>query len=269
MDHCQFLSQYKLDEHYLKCNKYLNNSINWNSISKEIQKNGPTYIDVSSVISLFPHLELDENYKLFCYLSLEYHGIYGRVAAVKNGEDTKPIVDLEKRSLKASKGKRFELPEGAVPPMEAIYHNGTNEGYFEAVLCSIFLDAIPYTHFEQNHWNVIMNEPPSNIKDRWDTSVDISDWAPRVVDNTVIAFVQKIENGIGGSDGRDRIYLTQFYFQKRLGFYHAFKADNIHSMYKNQIDDDKRYNDERHCCVFTSSSVLITREKAQGNYGKQ
>ena len=91
-------------------------------------------------------------------------------------------------------------------------------------------------------------------------SLNSEDWTPRHINDSIIALVCKIEDGCGSSDGKDRIYLTQFNFQRNLGFYHAFIAKNHHSMYRNQINDDKRYNKNRHCCVFTKSSVLIAEE---------
>ena len=128
------------------------------------------------------------------------------------------------------------------------------------MLCSFLLDAIPYFHFENRNLEIIMNGTPPDLAERWNTIVNIEDWTPRRIGNSIIAFKRKIEDGFGSSDGKDHIYLTQFYFEKHLGFYHAFKAKGRHSMYINQIDDDKRYNSKRHCCVFTESSVFVAEE---------
>ncbi len=260
---CHLLNQYPLEKHYKDCEKYLNCSINWDTVSENIRKERTIYIDVSDVISLFPHLELDENYKLLCYLSSEYHGIWGRIAAIKNGDTREPLYDEEAKLGTLILGGDFKLPKSASPPMEAIYHDGTSEGYFEAVLCTLFLQAIPYRYYEQEHWNIIMTEPPSDLTEKWHTVVDITDWTPRIVGNKIIAFVRDIENGCGSSDGCDHIYLTQFSFERYLGHYHVFKENKTHSMYKNQINDDRRYNDKRHCCVCSGNPVLIAKEKSR------
>ena len=257
MNRTQLLNQYSLDNHYSICNRYLNSPI-WELHSLEAVRRGVTYFDVSDVILLFPHLELDQNYSLICYLISGFHDIWGRIAAIKHGDERKPI--FEKKS-NLYLDQRYKLPLTAVPPMEAVYHDGTAEGCFEAVLCSLFLSAFPYAHSEQNHWNIIMNEPPSNIEDDWNIIVDIPCWSPHCIDNKIIAFKRKIENGCGSSNGKDRIYLTQFNFQENLGLYHIFTKRNRDSMYKNQIDDDKRYNKTRCCCVFSESSVLVAEEK--------
>ena len=255
-----YLDCYPLEECHILCEQYLRR-IDWDASCEEIKKSGVSYFDVSDVIRLFPHLELDENYKLICYLGREYHGIYGRITAIANGADIEPVLDEEtERMSKLFHGKSFKLPEGSAPPMEAIYNDGTDDGYFEAVLCSLFIQAIPYTHFQYRNRNIIMDNPPPDLKDNWESIVAIDDWMPRRVNNSIIAFKRIIEDGIGSSDGRDRVYLTQFSFQRNLGFYHAFKPEKGHSMYRGQIDDDKRYNDNRHCCVFTESSVLVARE---------
>lgn len=260
-----FLDQYPLDYHYHVCKQYLKDDLDWNEFYAEIRENGAAFFEITEIISFFPHLELDENYSLICYLASEFHGVWGRVAAIKNGDSRAPIFDAETEKWDyLFRGKDFKLPHGAVPPMEAIYHDGTNEGYFEAVLCSLFLRGLPYTHFLYNHWDIIMNEPPSNIQKGWGAFVDVPCWIPRRVENTIIAFKREIENGYDSSDGRDRIYLTQFHFVENLGHYHFVESQKRHSMYPNRIKDDKRYNEKRHCCVFFESTVLVAREKEEG-----
>ena len=255
------IEYYPLEETYILCERYLNSRIDWDYSRAEIKKTGVAHFDISDVITLFPHLELDENYKLICYLGREYHGIYGRITAILNGDDIEPVFDEEtERTSKLFHGKNFKLPAGANPPMEALYHDGTDDGLLEAILCSLFLQAIPYTHFQYRNRNFIMDNPPPDMPNRWENYVDINDWMPRRVNNSVIVLRRAVEDGFGASDGRDRIYLSQFNFERNLGMYHAVRADNRHSMYRSQIDDDKRYNDQRHCCVFTESSVLVARE---------
>ena len=256
-----FLNYYPLEECYILCEQYLKSCFDWDDITEEIKQNGVTCSTVSDVVQLFPHLELDENYELICYLAQEYHGIWGRIAAIKKGENFKPVFDSEtERASILFMGKDFKLPDSATPPMEALYHDGTDEGFLEAVLCSLLLEAIPYLHFENRNLKIIMDSVPPEFNERWNIIVNIEDWMPRYINDSIIALVRKIEDGCGSSDGKDRIYLTQFNFQRNLGFYHAFIAKDHHSMYRNQINDDKRYNKNRRCCVFTKSSVLVAEE---------
>ena len=247
---------YPLEEYYVLCERYLKSRINWNDISKEIKQNDVSYFAISDVVRLFSHLELDENYELICYLGREYHGIWGRIAAMKKNENYIP----GKQASILFWGSNFQLPESAVPPMEAIYHDGTNEGFLEAVLCSFLIEAIPYLRFENRNLEIILNSPPSDLSEYWNIIVDIKDWTLRRVNNSIIAFKRDIENGFGGSDGKDRICLTQFNFKRNLGMDCFLKVRSEHSMYRNHIEDDKRYNENRYCCVFDKSSVLIAEE---------
>ena len=80
------LSQYPLESHYKICRQYIRQSIDWTEVSNIIREKGTICIDVSNTISLFPHLELDADYCLVCYMTSEYHGIWGRVAAIKKDE---------------------------------------------------------------------------------------------------------------------------------------------------------------------------------------
>ena len=87
------LSQYPLDEHYEVCRKYMSR-LDWDEISENIAKKGTIGVDVSDVISLFLHLELDPDYRLICYMTSEYHGVFGRVAAIKKSDDWQPKCDI-------------------------------------------------------------------------------------------------------------------------------------------------------------------------------
>ncbi len=261
MEEITYLNDYPLEEYYILCEQYLKTRINWDAISEEIKQNGVSYFSMSDIVRLFPRLALDENYELICYLGKEYHGVWGRIAAIKQGDNLEPVFNAETETLSfLFMGKDFKLPECAVSPMEAIYHDGTDEGYFEAVLCSLLFDAIPYLHFENRNLEIIMDSAPPEFNEKWNIIVNTEDWTPRYINNSIFALVRKTEDGFGSSDGKDRIYLTQFNFQRNLGFYHAFITKKHHSMYRNQINDDKRYNKNRHCCVFTKSSVLIAEE---------
>lgn len=260
------LEKYPLKEHYAICRDFLEKRLDWKAISREIDQKNVINFDFSDVISLFSHLELDENYKLLCYLSREYHGIWGHIAALKDGDPTDHIITPAKQKLSGLfHGPLFDLPDCAVPPMEAIYNDGTPEGYFEAVLCELLLEAIPYTRFQYDHRRIVMPVPPHDLNKAWDVRVDIPDWKTRAIverqTGTILLFCREIENGIGSSDSRDRIYLTQYNFRDRLGVYHAFAPKEKHSVYRGQIDDDSRYHDKRRCCVSVASPILVAEEK--------
>lgn len=254
------LSQYPLEEHYRTCCRYICRSIDWTEISSMLRKIETVSIDVSDAISLFPHLELDADYRLFCYMTTEYHGIWGRVAAIpreKAGEQRCGKVRTGDRPLF---GYELDIPEYAAPPMEAIYNDGTAEGYFEAVLCSLFLDAIPYTRFEQEHWNRIERSLPENYDAAWDSFAAVADWTPRYSKGKLIVYRRVVENGFGSSDGRDRVYLTNYLFRENVGQYLLFKREENRRI-PGHILDDMRYNEKRRCCVFVQLSVLVAVQK--------
>ena len=260
------LAQYPLEDHYAARQHFLDTRLDWKSISNAIEKHGVIHFDISDVISIFPHLELDENYKLVCYLSKEYHGIYGHIAAIKDGDPTEHVITPEKQKLSGLfHGPLFDLPDCAAPPMEAIYNDGTHEGYYEAVLCELFLDAIPYTRFQYKHLCTVMPAPPHNLNEAWDVFVDIPDWRPRAIEgwkaDTILLFRREIETGIGASDGRDHVYLTRYNFRDRLDMYHALTPKSERSTYRGEIADGQRYHDKRRCCVSVAASILVAEEK--------
>ena len=229
----RYLNDYPLEENYAACKNFLK-TINWQQIYKEIDKNNVAYYDVSQVISLFPHLTLDKEYKLICCLQSEYHGVFGRVVAIKNEEEIKAF-NVSKRNFLDD----LELPKTSVFPMEKIYNDNSAEGYFEAVLCKLFLDAIPYVRFIYPQWDIIETSAPTEYFDKWNVYVDTQTWHPVFIDNKIICVRHVFENGFSASDGIDRLYLTEY------TFYHS-------PFVKSR---------EPKLCLFKESSVLIAEEK--------
>lgn len=263
-----YLDDYPLAQHYAVCEDYLYNKLNRKTLSERIAAEGVIYFDISDVMDLFPRLTLDEEYRLICYLSCEYHGIWGRIAAVKNGDSREPVRDPGKAWLeRLTRGRHFELPEGAAPPMEAIYNDGSPHGYFEALLAEEFLGAIPYANFEQERWDECILCYPERFCSDWDIYEMLSDLRPhftRTRNGSVIVsvFWQHFENGFGSSNGCDEIRLAQHTFSENLNFWHDW--DNLwngHTMYKAQIRDDSRYRKGRCCSVSREQAITVAVQK--------
>ena len=261
-----YLTDYPLEACNSACRRYMND-IDWKRVSQEARANHVAHFDVSDAMSIFSHLELDEEYALYCYISHEYHGLWGRVAAVKKSEPLEPQKIDPKGEFGGLFGPSFELPDSAAPPMEAIYHDGTPHGYFEALLAKEFFSALPYVRFEQIHWDHCIVQHPERFFDGWNIYEQIPDWRPHMIttqhDNVIISMCWRhFENGFGASDGCDRIRLSQHHFHDELKWHHfAESQTKRHTMYKAQIDDDKRYGKGRHCCVASENSITIAVQK--------
>lgn len=258
-----YLDSYPIEDRNDACFRYMD-SFDWRGISEKVKRDGVIHFEVSDALSLFPHLELDERYALYCYVSRQYHGLWGRVAAVK--EDTSPApINIQKDS---PLGPSFELPAAALPPMEVLYNDGSPTGYFEALLAMKLLSALPYTCFEQQRWDECIFFPPAHYKSKWEQYIDLPDWRPRLVQDhregvSLYACWRHYENGLGSSDGRDQIYLVQHFFYSDLKLYHFFEPKDTLTMYKSRLDEDSRYGEARHCCVASSHEILLTRERAR------
>ena len=264
-DICYYLDEYPLGLHYSTCESFLHTTLNWDEISKKISEEGVIHFDVSDVISLFPHLELDENYRLICFLSREYHGIWGRIAAIKKGDSCEPVIDPDDKWAQLFKGHSFSLPEGAAPPMEAIYNDGTPYGYFETLLAEEFIGAIPYTCFEQKNWDFCIMDYPERFPEDWNVYERVTDLRPHMITTPhgviISMYWHHPENGIGSSSGCDDIRLAQHEFWT-LSWYHAAASlSKKQTMYKAQIKDYQRYREGRHCCVSKERAITIAVQK--------
>ena len=241
--------------------------MDWNRILEEAHTNHASYFDVSDSLSLFRHLELDKAYILYCYVTHEYHGLWGRVAAVKKNKPLEPIVQDGGR-YGFFCGPKLELPDSSVPPMEAIYHDGTPHGYFEALLADMFFHALPYARFEQEFWDNCITSPPNRFDFDWDIYEKLTDWRPYMYTDcyggvTVSMCWRHFENGFGSSDGCDTIRRSQHHFWNELLLLRFLEGqeDASRDMYKSHIDNNKRYRDGRRCCVARERSIIIARQK--------
>lgn len=265
------LSSYPLEQMQNRMWDYMNNGFDWKSIYAEVTWEKPAYVDVSKVISLFPHLQLDENYALYCYLTREYHGIRGQIAAVPKNVDPaptyKPVLETAK-----TLGVKVEPPECSIPPREAVYRDRTIQGCLETILFQNLLREIPYRSFAYTHQVDCLTESPDRFSENWDIILDIPDWSPRAVEEDghrsvdkitkIIVFEREYELGFHASDGRDRIYLRNYTFRDRP------ESEN-ERMFNEYILKRKtyapthpeRYTDERRYCIFERKGFLIAQEK--------
>ena len=255
------LSKYPLGEHYGVCRQYMNR-LDWDKISDDIRENGTVGIDISDVISFFSHLELDSEYRLICYMTSEYHGIFGQVAAIKKSDDWQPKCEIGPDFKPRGSGNQHALPECAFPPLEAIYNDGTGEGYFEAVLFSQFLRKLPRAIQLHDHWTYISNVLPDDYEDAWEYQVALADYSPRYTQHTITALNRVYENGMSGSDGKDRIYLSQFNFSTSVNDHLLMTVLRTkRPIDTKHITEGNRYSETRRCCVFTESSILVAKQK--------
>lgn len=267
-----YLDQYPFDKCDNACFLY-GNSIAWNTINEEIKRNMSASFDVSDCIDLFEHLQLDENYVLVCYVAEEFHGRWGRVAAIPKNKQETAKQEMEKT---ITGGYRLILPEVAAPPMEAIYNDGTPEGYLEAILCKQFLSDLPYHHNLYNFPNRILICQPKDLVKKWNIAIDIPDWRPRMVYDedkgslhdgreacTIIAFSRKYTAPIEASDGKDTIMLNEYIFPKTLWFYRHLKLlkKDLTDMYRAEVEGNARYKEGKCCCVPEHSVIQIAKEK--------
>ncbi len=260
------ITDYPLVENYTVGRDYIYKKFDWKGISEDVRKYGFVQFDVSSAIDIYDHLSLDDEYRLICYVTREYHGLWGRVAAVKKGEHDKATA-VEGALSGLFHGPELVLPDGAAPPMEAIYHDGWAHGYLDTVLCNQLLTSLPYAQFEHNQWEELIDERPQDMRENWNEWVHIPDWHIRAIPSGneigyILAFRRHFENGFGSSDGIDRIYLDSYSECAALDLYNHFSETKQRTtMYKTHISGRDRYSEHRRCCVFGHNEVEVACQR--------
>ncbi len=260
-----FLDRYPLKQCYDKCHHFINKQIDWYKVGRKIEQDKVTSFSVDTCMAFFPHLQLDDDYSLICYVTTEYHGIWGRVAAIPKTQLDNIVLETEKGIFG---GVELKLPQVAAPPMEAIFCDGTPDGFLEALLLKQLLNAIPYVRYEKKNYNHFITSRPSEYALRWNEFVDIPDWRPRIMISDMnhvelIAFTHVTENGLGSSSGKDRIYISKYQFHRNLSMILMLESmgSKRSRMYHAHIDNRERYCAGKHCCVTDNSRILIAEEK--------
>ena len=260
-----YIDDYPLKERYHACDNFKNN-IDWKQVSTAIQNDGLAWLDVTSAIEVFPNLAMDESYRLFCCIAKEYHGYWGRVAALHKDDH-----ELPKPEESVLSGSSFTLPANAAPPMQAIYRAGHAHGYLDAILCHQLLNDIPYAGNVLSQREEIITKAPVDFQDRWDVFLQIDDWRTRLLPNAtgiaqmaytkLLSFHRVFENHLESSNGLEKIYLDEYCFYSSPGFYRMSRR-NDDSMYRGFINGSGRYSLDRRCCVFEIRSIAIARQRA-------
>jgi len=261
----KYINDYPLGKRYRACEDYFNH-IDWTTIFSVIGKDGIAWFDVSSAVDIFPHLTLDKNYRLCCCMAREYHGYWGRVAAMPVNDPEEPLRN------DGIMGCFFDLPSNAAPPMEAIFRTNHDHGYMDAALCQQLLSKLPYNGNPLFGMEEVICSAPLDYESRWDVYINNEDWRARILpyargfdsllDERLISFHRTTELGIGSSDGLDRLYLDEYHFFSSASIAQACSKERRYdSMYTGYIDGKERYSPDRRCCAFESTSIEIARQK--------
>lgn len=255
---------YPLAERHAATLKYMN-GLDWSGIRSHIEKGVVAFFDISNAMNIFPHLTLDSNYSLICYVSSEYHGLWGKVAAVRNCCDVRPRIICKDGLF----GPVFDFPRYSFDPMEAVFNDGTPEGYLEALILAGLLASIPFTHHEQDFRDQLIDTPPPDLQSKWDIYENLPTWTPLFIedDEKAVVFIcrRHFENGIGASSGIDSISIHKCTFYPTLARLHKFDTklfrEPMPLELRAWIRTDSRYSSTRRCCAFKDVSVLVAREK--------
>ncbi len=258
---------YSLADCYTYYQKY-RERLDYDAVSDSIKRTNIGRIKVSDIITLFPHLTLDENYDLWCYIAKDNYdgGRMGRAVAVPVGGNL--VASAEPVFLSTA----LTLPVEAAPPMEAVYHDGTPEGYLEAILCTYLLKRLSVTNRRDEK---LINRQPPDLSNNYHESHRILDWrlwfCPPADENGqgAVFAVRRHFRYFFVNHGRDEnsFYADRYSFVQRL--------DRMHDIDGYELKDDgdlghvkvncllpgNRYDARRRCCVYIRSSSWIAFSK--------
>ena len=254
----EHLRDYPIDYIRTRCLDVINNQ--YKTVSQQVKKREwPVSVLVPDLTELFPHLYLDEDYELFGYYAREYHGLFGEIAAVKKGNDH--TASVEDFSIPI-----IDLPKEAVDPMEVIYCDGTGEGYFEAILLKSLISGLERLREYSPYGRELVSFQGMDLS-RWETIAEVSDWSIRfeLSKKSCSMYLFEIDTVSFENAGQPRrVYLRRCGFSDDLDFIRAVDPRK-HQKYSNQLAGRGRYSEQKHCCVFSDTVLMIAQETGCGD----
>ena len=252
---------YPLLSIYAQCNQYFE-QIDWKTVSNILKAGEIAQFEISDAVSIFPRLTLDSSYELWCYLTGDrYIGRWGKVAAVYIGEDNKG------HGSPGLTGTVLHLPTSAAPLMEAIYHDGSPEGYLEAILCTDLLHHI----LSSDQYEEFIEQPPTSYLENWNISRLLASWGmwyypskSESGQSTIIAVRQRIESNYRRffDESTDRIFACKYQFIRSLDRMHSIDRKDLERQgYKTLLPGTGRYDEQRRCCLFLESRFELAHER--------
>lgn len=261
--------EYPLSEFYAAFKQY-QRSIDHAEITDEIDTYGFAQIDVSDVVSLCTHITLDENYSLIWYLTREYNGDHGRVAAIRNGVDCNAWLEGDDGDDEPT----MILPEAAADPMEVVYHDGSPAGHIEAVILTHLFDWLSFSRFLYDHHSELLDSRPCDMTENWCELLHVPDWRlryyPAINERhgrpaSVIVFRRIFEHGYHASSGIDRINMEEYSFSKSVRDHLSrllwLGQKDDPAPFRTHITDTERYDAAHRCCLFIPSGFKIAHQK--------
>ena len=249
----EYLRDYPTDHIKSSCMDVINNQ--YRVVSQQAkEKKWPISISVPNLTELFPHLFLDEDYDLFGYYAMEYHGLFGKIAAVKKCDDHTASVEDFLIPI-------IHLPQEDVDTMEVVYCDGTGEGYFEAILLKKLIRGLEHFRWNSPHGREMISFQGMDLS-QWETIAEVSDWSIRfeLGKKNCSMYLFEIDTvSFENLSQPRRVYLRRCSFSDDLDLIRAFERRKKKE-YPNQLESRGRYSAQKHCCVFTDTAIMIAQE---------
>ena len=238
-----------------------------NNLIYECKNNAKvSWAEVSDVLTLFPHLALDERYALVCYVYHHYHGVNGKVVAVPKTSSFIPDVKSP-GGFNGFWGPIYSVSEDAVPPMEVIYTDGTPEGYFESIMAANTIPNMMLNDFKCTRSHSFIAESPADFPVNWKVYISLTDWRPRIVYNhtqgSCTLYIVDNQDTIFDEDSLDpkvsyQLFLRSYTFRKTLDLETTIRSNKrIIPVSENHITDNSRYTEYRRCAIPQEQSILL------------
>ncbi len=223
------------------------------SVAAKKNKNYVGIVDVTKILKSFKHLTIDEKFRLIAYSYSDFSGTFGEVVAIKID---KPIQEIYLNSPMDFSKKIYH--EESFPPLEVLFCDGTDEGYFEVILFNETIKRL-FNCYSENFLNDYIFSCDNIRENPNPYIIKPNDWNPKFYINyygtkTLLIYEQDYLNGIALCE-------YNFFDGNRL-------VRNLsNSRFVSHIDfSNKRFDDIKHCCLFSRKQIDIRNGNSALDY---
>ena len=150
--------------------------------------------NISDSLEIFPHLHLDNAFRLLLYVSMGNDGAFCTICALQMGNDPDPM-----NITPVGTPIRWTHPAQGVNPLEVVYRDGTPESFMEGVMFRDFLQNMTESVGLGTRVNEILTSaPPEFRKFKSGFDISVKDWTPRIVWNTVSLWRRRAAGAVNG-----------------------------------------------------------------------
>lgn len=214
----------------------------------------PFIMDITSIFSVFDHIEIHEDFSLFVQISRLPSG-YGMVFASRKDHTKNGLSDNSYYRPVDAAGKHLSLPQFYVNPLDVIEGDDTEAAELETIILSLSLNLLKNDPLGGCS-TLLTSNPFENSDRKWNVYTELASWTPVIFNKLNFRFCTQtpIYPFVTIAGSYECVKLHSYTFSKRGIFFDRIPRDSRYPFY---------YSGNKTCKIdykFTNIDLVIGDE---------